>query len=111
MILQDKVAIVTGSSRGIGAATARLLASQGAKVTVNYARSRAQGEKVAPGATDTDALAFMPKEARDKVAARTPLRRFGKPEDVAGAVLFFCADWSRFVTGTYLPVSGGIQMS
>ena len=66
---------------------------------------------VAPGATDTDALAFMPKEARDKVAAHTPLRRFGKPEDVAGAVLFFCADWSRFVTGTYLPVSGGIQMS
>jgi 3-oxoacyl-[acyl-carrier protein] reductase len=66
---------------------------------------------VAPGATDTDAIAFMAKEMREKTAARTPLRRFGQPEDVAGAVLFYCADWSRFVTGTYLPVCGGIQMS
>ena len=35
MILQDKVAIVTGSARGIGRATAELLASQGAKVVIN----------------------------------------------------------------------------
>src|ERR1700690_3712697 len=46
MILRDKVAIVTGSSRGIGAATAKLLAAHGAKVTVNYAQSREKGEKV-----------------------------------------------------------------
>lgn len=249
MILRDKVAIVTGSSRGIGAATAKLLASQGAKVAVNYARNQDKGEQVvrdiiaadgkailvgadvtvreevetlvkqteaelgpvdilvnnasinfpivpfakhtwndfenkvmgemkalfypcqavvpgmiqrkrgcivnissglsrvpgpgflahataksaldgfskslalelgpsgirvnvvAPGATNTDALSFMPQEARDKMADRTPLRRFGQPEDIAGAVLFFCTDWSRFVTGTYLPVNGGVQMS
>ena len=46
MILQDKVAIVTGSSRGIGAATAKLLAANGAKVTVNYARSKERGVAV-----------------------------------------------------------------
>ena len=46
MILRDKVAIVTGSSRGIGAATAKLLATQGAKVTVNYLQSREKGEKM-----------------------------------------------------------------
>jgi 3-oxoacyl-[acyl-carrier protein] reductase len=46
MILRDKVAIVTGSSRGIGAATAKLLAAHGAKVAVNYAQSREKGEKV-----------------------------------------------------------------
>ena len=66
---------------------------------------------VAPGATDTDAIAFMSKEMRERVAAHTPLRRFGQAEDVAGAVLFYCADWSRFITGTYLPVCGGSQMS
>jgi 3-oxoacyl-[acyl-carrier protein] reductase len=249
MILRDKVAIVTGSSRGIGAATAKLLAAHGAKVTINYVQNREKGEKVldeitraggkailvradvtvhedvvamvektedalgpvdilvnnasihfpitpfvqhkwedfekkvlgemkalyfpcqvvvpgmiqrgagcivnissglsrvpgpgfvahstaksaldgfskslalelgprgirvnvvAPGATDTDAIAFMSKEMREKTAAHTPLRRFGQPDDVAGAVLFFCADYSRFVTGTYLPVCGGSQMS
>jgi 3-oxoacyl-[acyl-carrier protein] reductase len=53
----------------------------------------------------------MSKEMRERVAAHTPLRRFGQAEDVAGAVLFYCADWSRFITGTYLPVCGGSQMS
>jgi len=45
MILRDKVAIVTGSSRGIGAATAKLLAAHGAKVTVNYVQNREKGER------------------------------------------------------------------
>ncbi len=45
-MLQSKVAIVTGSSRGIGAAAVRLLATCGTKVTVNYARHRKQGGKV-----------------------------------------------------------------
>jgi 3-oxoacyl-[acyl-carrier protein] reductase len=65
---------------------------------------------VAPGLTLTDATAFLPQQAKDAIAGHTPLRRLGRPEDVAGAVLFFCADWSRFITGSYLPVSGGSQM-
>lgn len=44
--MKDKVAIVTGSSRGIGAAIAKALARQGAKVAVNYVASREQGQKV-----------------------------------------------------------------
>ena len=248
-MLRHKVAIVTGSSRGIGAATARLLASQGARVAVNYASSRERGEQVvadivagggqavlvganvtvreeveamvetverelgpvdilvnnasmrfavapfveyrwedferkltnelkasfftcqavvpgmvrrhagcivnvssglsrtpgpgfiahssaksaldafskslaqelgphgirvnvvAPGLTLTDATAHQPKAMHDAVAARTPLKRLGQPDEVAGAVLFFCTDWARFVTGTYLPVCGGTQMN
>lgn len=44
--MKDKVAIVTGSSRGIGAAIAKALARQGAKVAVNYVANREQGQKV-----------------------------------------------------------------
>jgi 3-oxoacyl-[acyl-carrier protein] reductase len=65
---------------------------------------------VAPGLTDTDATAFVPPEVREMIAQHTPLRRVGRPEDVAGAVLFCCVDWSRFVSGAYLPVSGGASM-
>jgi len=65
---------------------------------------------VAPGLTDTDATAFVPAQVREMIAQHTPLRRVGRPEDVAGAVLFCCVDWSRFVTGAYLPVSGGSHM-
>ncbi|MFH1372192.1 MAG: 3-oxoacyl-ACP reductase family protein [bacterium] len=249
MLLQQKVAIVTGSSRGIGAATAKLLAANGAKVVVNYAQNKEQGEKVlneiveakgnailvkadvtvreevesmvrrtetelgpvdilvnnanmsfpimpfvefqwedferkilnemkasfhccqvvlpsmierkkgsiinvssglsrmpgfgfvahssaksaldafskslamelgphgitvnvvAPGLTITDATANQPKEMHDAIAAHTPLKRLAEPEDIAGAVLFYCVDWSKYVTGTYLPVSGGMQMT
>jgi 3-oxoacyl-[acyl-carrier protein] reductase len=65
---------------------------------------------VSPGLTLTDATAHQPKEMHEAVARRTPLGRLAGPEDIAGAVLFFCVDWSRFVTGVYLPVSGGTQM-
>lgn len=248
MILQDKTAIVTGSSRGIGAAAAKLLAAHGAKVTVNYVKAKEAGEKVvhdikeacgqailvqadvtdraqveamvrrteselgqvdilvnnanmsfpvmpfaqfpwegfeqkilnemkaaffccqtvvkgmmerkagcivnvssglsrspgvgfiahmsaksaldsfskglalelgphgirvnvvAPGLTLTDATAHQPKEMHEAVADHTPMKRLGLPDDVAGAILFYCADWAKFVTGTYLPVSGGSQI-
>jgi NAD(P)-dependent dehydrogenase (short-subunit alcohol dehydrogenase family) len=38
---------------------------------------------------------------------RTPMRRWGTPEDVAGPALFLCSPLARFVTGTVLPVDGG----
>ncbi|MDZ7686254.1 MAG: SDR family NAD(P)-dependent oxidoreductase [Gammaproteobacteria bacterium] len=47
MELTDAVAIVTGSSSGVGAATARLLASKGARVVINYSRSADAAEAVA----------------------------------------------------------------
>jgi NAD(P)-dependent dehydrogenase (short-subunit alcohol dehydrogenase family) len=39
--------------------------------------------------------------------ARTPLARWGVPEDVVGPALFLCSDHARFITGAVLPVDGG----
>ncbi|UCE25765.1 MAG: SDR family oxidoreductase [Candidatus Zixiibacteriota bacterium] len=66
---------------------------------------------VAPGLTRTDATAHQPEEIKSAVAEHTPMKRIAEADDIAGAVLFYCADWAKFVTGTYLPVSGGIQMT
>jgi 3-oxoacyl-[acyl-carrier protein] reductase len=65
---------------------------------------------VAPGLTITDATAHMPQERRAQVARMTPLGRVAEPDDVAGAVLVLASRHARFVSGAYLPPSGGIQM-
>ncbi len=65
---------------------------------------------VAPGLTITDATAFLPQEAKDASARMTPLGRNAQPEDVAGVVLAMAADDTGFVTGAYVPVSGGSLM-
>lgn len=50
--LQDKVALVTGASKGIGASIAKYFAAEGAKVVVNYASSKADADKVVKAITD-----------------------------------------------------------
>jgi 3-oxoacyl-[acyl-carrier protein] reductase len=65
---------------------------------------------VAPGLTDTDATAHLPAAMKEASARGTPLGRNGQPDDVAGAVLAVAADTGRFLTGVYVPVSGGALM-
>jgi len=65
---------------------------------------------IAPGLVETDATRFMSAEQKDAFAQSAPLRRVALPEDVAGAVLLLASGETRFITGAYLPVNGGIQM-
>jgi 3-oxoacyl-[acyl-carrier protein] reductase len=65
---------------------------------------------IAPGLTATDATAHLPREAVDHAARTAPLRRIGRPEDIAGAILLLACEEARFVHGAYLPVSGGTLM-
>jgi NAD(P)-dependent dehydrogenase (short-subunit alcohol dehydrogenase family) len=45
------------------------------------------------------------------IVARTPLGRWGRPEDVAGAALFLCSPAAAFITGVVLPVDGGYSVA
>ena len=65
---------------------------------------------IAPGLTMTDATSWLPEEQKTMMANMTPLQRIALPEDVAGAVLAMASDHNRFVTGCYVPVSGGLLM-
>ncbi len=65
---------------------------------------------VCPGATETDMFSKMSQEAKTLRIAETPLGRFGKPVEVANAVLFLASDESDFVTGETIVVSGGRGM-
>jgi 3-oxoacyl-[acyl-carrier protein] reductase len=66
---------------------------------------------VAPGLTLTDATSWMPKEQVAAIARMTPLQRVGLPEDIAGVILAVASPEAGFVTGAYIPVNGGQQMS
>ena len=70
------------------------------KITVNC---------VAPGFIETDMLAPVPDNIKEQIIARIPLRRFGKPEEIAKAVRFLCVD-GDYLTGQTISVNGGLYM-
>ncbi|MEI8047282.1 MAG: 3-oxoacyl-[acyl-carrier-protein] reductase [Bacteroidota bacterium] len=64
---------------------------------------------IAPGYIETEMTAKLSEEVRTQWAAQIPLRRGGKPEDVAQACVFFASDLSAYVTGQVLSVCGGMS--
>jgi 3-oxoacyl-[acyl-carrier protein] reductase len=63
---------------------------------------------VCPGYVETEALAAMNPEERKATQTRVPMRRFGRPEEVAAAVRFLACAEASYVTGSILKVDGGI---
>ena len=65
---------------------------------------------VCPGPTDTPLFASQPEKMREALTRAIPLRRVGKPSEVADAALFFASPRADYVTGQVLSVSGGLTM-
>jgi 3-oxoacyl-[acyl-carrier protein] reductase len=65
---------------------------------------------IAPGFIETEMTHKLPEDVRVEWAKKIPLRRGGKPEDVANACVFFASDLSAYVTGQVISVCGGMSM-
>jgi 3-oxoacyl-[acyl-carrier protein] reductase len=65
---------------------------------------------VTPGFIDTDMTAVLSEELKNNMLAHIPLKRFGKPEEVAAAVCFLASDDAGYITGQVLGVNGGMYM-
>jgi 3-oxoacyl-[acyl-carrier protein] reductase len=65
---------------------------------------------VAPGFIDTDMTAVLTDELKQKLLAQVPLRRLGRPEEIAAAVRFLASEEAGYITGHVLNVNGGMYM-
>lgn len=64
---------------------------------------------VAPGITNTDMVAKLPKEMIEPLIKTIPLGRIGEPRDIANAFLFLASDMASYVTGEILSVDGAAR--
>ncbi len=81
----------------------RSLALEGAKngITVNA---------VLPGFIETEAVQLHDPQMLDRIKARTPMKRLGKPEEVSSLVVALAGEDAGFITGVAIPVTGGADL-
>lgn len=93
------ISAYAASKAAVNHMTANLAFDYGPEIRINA---------VGPGAVRTRALAsVLTPEIEERMLAHTPIKRLGEPEDIAGAVLYFAAPVSQWVSGQVLFVNGG----
>jgi 3-oxoacyl-(acyl-carrier-protein) reductase len=78
-------------------------------VAIEVAKYNVTVNAIAPGFTETDMLAKVAPDVREQILTKIPMGRFGKPEDIARAVAFLCAE-GDYITGQQINVNGGVYM-
>ena len=96
---QTNYSAAKAGMHGFTMALAREVAAKG--ITVNT---------VSPGYIETRMTEAMPAEVRDQITSGIPMRRMGRPEDVAAAVAFLVSPDADYITGADLSVNGGLGM-
>ena len=97
---QVNYAAAKAGLEGFGRALAREVGSR--SITVNA---------VAPGFIDTDMTRDLPEAQRDALLTQIPLGRLGQAQEIANVVGFLASEQASYVTGTTIPVNGGMYMS
>ena len=119
MMLEQKYGRIVNISSFVGQAgnfgQANYAASKGGIIAftktaaLELAKYNVTCNALAPGFTETGMLAKVPEQVRTQILARIPMGRFGRPDEIAKAVLFLAAD-GDYITGQQINVNGGVYM-
>ena len=96
---QANYAAAKAGAEGFTRSLARELASR--NITVNC---------VAPGFIDTDMTGTLTEVQREALLAQVPMKRLGRPDDVAAGVTYLLSEQASYVTGITLDINGGMYM-
>lgn len=97
-----------GMTRSLAREAAMLLGKAG-----NLADEHCVGltvNTVSPGLVSTEMIQHVPDRVMEKLKAEIPVRRLGRPEEIARVVRFLCDDDSSYITGQVWSVNGGMEM-
>ena len=75
---------------------------------LELARYQINVNAIAPGLIDTQMTQAIPAEVKEKLIAKIPMRRIGKPEDIAAIICFLASDEANYVTGQCIQIDGGL---
>jgi NAD(P)-dependent dehydrogenase (short-subunit alcohol dehydrogenase family) len=98
--------------QGIYGATKAAVVSMTKTLAVELASSNIRVNAIAPGFVDTRLASAILKndDLLQQVLARTPMRRYGTPDEIAGGALYLASDAASFLTGHTLVIDGGMTI-
>lgn len=101
---------IYGQPSGVGYPTSKFAVNGLTKsLSRELASSNIRVNAVAPGITNTDMVAKLPKEMIEPLIKTIPLGRIGEPRDIANAFLFLASDLASYITGVILSVDGAAR--
>jgi len=82
-------------------------------LAIAYASDQIRVNAIAPGWIKTPLTKALQQDENraNAILSRTPMNRWGKPEDLAGPAMFLASDDAKFVTGSIIPVDGGYMIT
>ncbi|RME03110.1 MAG: 3-oxoacyl-[acyl-carrier-protein] reductase [Planctomycetota bacterium] len=82
---------------GLGKSLAKELGSRNIRVNI-----------VAPGFIETEMIQQLSPQQKERILANIPLRRLGRPKEIASICLFLASSWASYITGSVIQADGGL---
>jgi ketosteroid isomerase-like protein len=108
MIAEGDRVVVLAHCKGVGP-TGPPVRVMSKAAAIEYAERGVRVNSIYPGMTDTPQLDNMLPEEREMIRTSIPMKRIGRPEEIANVSLFLCSDEASYVTGAEVVIDGGLR--